>query len=125
MVIGGYRCGVESLYQTMVKPTVRPAGVTADRNSAILSIAWSDGRTTNYPFYDLSAACPCANCNDERQKLAVQGLDPTLDFKPKSSYLDHIEAVGAYAINIVWKEGCRFGIYTWDYLLELDKRRPD
>jgi DUF971 family protein len=103
---------------------VRPIGITADRKRAILSVAWNDGRTTNYPFYDLSAACPCANCNDERQKLSAQGLEPAKDFKPKSSYLQHIEPIGTYAINIVWKDGCRYGIYTWDYLLDLDERHP-
>ena len=103
---------------------VRPTGITADRNRAILSVAWSDGHTTSYPFRDLSAACPCANCNDERQKLSANGLDPVKDFEPKSSYLLHIEPVGTYAVNIVWKDGCRFGIYTWDYLLELEELHP-
>lgn len=103
---------------------LRPTGITADRNRAILSVSWSDGHTTNYPLYDLSAACPCANCNDERQKLSAQAHDPVEVFKPKSSYLQHIEPVGAYAINIVWKDGCRFGIYTWDYLLDLDAHHP-
>lgn len=28
--------------------------------------------------------------------------------------------MGSYAINIVWKDGCRYGIYTWEYLRELD-----
>lgn len=73
----------------------------------------------------LSAACPCAQCNDERQKLAEAGLDPVVHYKPKSSYLEHIEPVGSYAINIVWKDGCRYGIYTWDFLLGLDALHPE
>lgn len=103
---------------------IRPTGITADRNRAILMVAWSDGHSTNYPFPALSAACPCANCNDERQKLISKGQDPVKDFTPKSIYLQHIEPVGAYAINIVWKDGCRFGIYSWDYLLEMDEHNP-
>ena len=27
-----------------------------------------------------------------------------------------IEPVGSYALSIVWKGGCRFGIFTWEYL---------
>ena len=104
---------------------LRPTGITADRHRAVLTVAWSDGHRTNYPFADLSAACPCANCNDEREKLAARGLDPQKDFKPKSSLLQAIEPVGTYAINIVWKDGCRYGIYSWDLLQALESQHPD
>jgi DUF971 family protein len=104
---------------------LRPSGITADRHRAVLSITWSDGHRTDYPFAELSAACPCANCNDEREKLNAHGRNPATDFKPKSSSLQAIEPVGNYAINIVWKDGCRYGIYTWDFLLELESQRPD
>jgi DUF971 family protein len=104
---------------------VRPTNISADRQSAILSVAWNDGHRTNYPLLALSAACPCAQCNDERQKLKTAGLDPAEHYKPKSSYLEHIEPVGSYAINIVWKDGCRYGIYTWDLLLEMETQHPE
>ncbi|MCL5997723.1 MAG: DUF971 domain-containing protein [Chloroflexi bacterium] len=104
---------------------MRPTGITADRHRAVLAITWNDGHCTNFPFVELSAACPCANCNDEREKLRAQGLDPRKDFKPKSSLLQAIEPVGSYAVNIVWQNGCRFGIYTWDLLLDLERQHPE
>ncbi len=103
---------------------LRPTGITADRNRAVLIVTWSDGHRTDYPFADLSAACPCASCNDERSKLEAQGLDLKQAFRPKSSYLQAIEPVGTYAVNIAWKDGCRYGIYTWDLLLELENQHP-
>ena len=104
---------------------LRPIGITADRNLAVLTVAWNDGHHTNFPFESLSAACPCASCNSERDKLEAQGLDRVKDFKPKSSLLQAIEPVGTYAINIVWKDGCRYGIYTWDLLLQLETQHPE
>jgi len=103
---------------------MKPTAITADRSKAVLSITWDDGQRTDYPFYELAAACPCEVCATERDKLAEQGLDPAATFKPQSSELLAIEPVGAYAINIAWKDGCRYGIYSWDYLLELVRRRP-
>ena len=102
---------------------MKPTAITADRSKAILTIAWDDGRSTEYSFRELAAACPCEVCNAERGKLADQGLDPAAAFQPQSSDLLSIEPVGAYAINIAWKDGCRYGIYSWDYLLELDRHK--
>ena len=89
-----------------------------------MTVTWDDGHTTDFPFYDLAKACPCASCNEAREGLTAKGLDPAVAFSPQSSELAAIEAVGAYAINIVWKGGCRFGIYTWELLLDLEKQHP-
>ncbi len=104
---------------------MRPTAITADRHRAVLTVTWSDGHNTAFPFYNLSAACPCASCNSDRDKLSAQGLDPVTDFKPKSSLLQAIEPVGTYAINIIWKDGCRYGIYTWELLLNLEEEHPE
>jgi DUF971 family protein len=98
---------------------MKPTAITADRTRAVLTIAWDDGRAAEYPFYALAAACPCASCNEEREALAAQGLNPETAFKPKSAELAAIEAVGSYAVHIAWKDGCRFGIYSWEYLTQV------
>jgi DUF971 family protein len=36
-----------------------------------------------------------------------------------STELDRVEKVGNYAIQLFWKDGHSFGIYTWHYLREL------
>jgi DUF971 family protein len=35
--------------------------------------------------------------------------------------IGNIETVGEYAIQITWKDGHNTGIYSWEYLQELDK----
>ena len=35
-----------------------------------VEIAWSDGHTSRYDFPYLRDHCPCALCNDEREKKA-------------------------------------------------------
>ena len=95
---------------------MRPTGITADKTRAVLIVNWDDGHTAEYPFKLLSDLCPCATCNDERNNP-----DPLKIIRPKSSVLEAINPVGNYAINIMWKGGCRFGIYSWDYLTALEK----
>jgi DUF971 family protein len=98
---------------------MRPTAITADRTRSILIIAWDDGRAAEYPFEALAAACPCASCNEEREALAARGLNPDTDFRPKSTELAAIEPVGVYAIHIAWKDGCRYGIFSWEFLTRL------
>lgn len=93
---------------------MRPTAITADRNRAILTINWDDGSTVDYPFTLLSDACPCATCNEERNDP-----NPLKIIRPRSYELESINPVGSYAINITWKGGCRYGIYSWDYLASL------
>ena len=40
---------------------------------------------------------------------------------PEMFLVKNIETVGEYAIQITWKDGHNTGIYTYDYLQELDK----
>ena len=37
----------------------------------------------------------------------------------QSAELDSLEQVGNYALQINWKDGHSYGIYSWDYLREL------
>ena len=93
---------------------MRPTGITADKTRAVLIVNWDDGHIAELPFKLLSDLCPCATCNDERNNP-----DPLKIIRPKSSELEAINAVGSYAISIIWKGGCRYGIYSWDYLAKL------
>lgn len=99
---------------------MRPTGITADKTRAVLTITWDDGHTSVLPFKLLSDACPCATCNEERNDP-----NPLKIIRPKSYELEAINPVGSYAISIVWKGGCRYGIYSWDYLRQLDSLHHD
>ena len=97
---------------------MRPTGITADKTRRQLGITWDDGRATEIPFKVLSELCPCEVCQMER--AAFQNDPNPLKLMPaKPDELDAINAVGSYGINLIWKGGCRYGIYTWDYLRQL------
>ncbi|MFN3706069.1 MAG: gamma-butyrobetaine hydroxylase-like domain-containing protein [Thermoflexales bacterium] len=96
---------------------MRPTAITADKKRGALLVTWDDGHITTLPFQLLSEMCPCATCSAERNNP-----DPLKVIRSRSSELEAIVPVGNYAINLTWKGGCRFGIYTWDYLLDLERR---
>ena len=96
---------------------MRPTTITADKQRSLLIVSWDDGRVSEMPFTLLSEMCPCASCSAERNNP-----DPLRIIRPKSSELEAITPVGSYAVSLIWKNGCRYGIYSWDYLRELESR---
>lgn len=44
-------------------------------------------------------------------ELPMHSTDPTT--------LTGIEKAGNYAIQLIWQDGHRYGIYPWDYLLSI------
>jgi len=75
----------------------------------VLGIRWGDGETTFHGARALRLACPCAACVDEwtRQKLPSLGAVPE-DVRPVT-----IRSVGRYALQPVWSDGHRTGIFTF------------
>ena len=87
-----------------------------------LAIDWSDGVRTFVTWRTLRHQCPCATCNEERQK-------PPDPFKLVS---DEQLAAGApipvkmqprghYAYQIVWNDGHDAGIFTLEMLRNLSQ----
>ena len=76
-----------------------------------LGIRWADGTKSNYSLDVLRRHCPCARCQATRQNPL------TLRAKPQGP-LRVLEAqpIGRYAVQIVWNDGHRTGIYTYDRL---------
>lgn len=101
---------------------LRPTGITADRADKTMTVVWSDGHTSIYPFGLLRNACPCAECRGGHHNMTPEpGPDvfdiPLID--DRSTEIREIKPVGNYAINIVWGDGHHFGIYNWSYLRSL------
>lgn len=86
-----------------------------------VDIAWSDGHSSHYDFAYLREHCPCATCNDERQKKeafaqSAGGPAAVLPmFKPKATARS-AKAVGNYAVQITFSDGHSTGIYSFDHL---------
>jgi DUF971 family protein len=90
-----------------------------------VDIEWNDGHMSHYGFPFLRDACPCAMCNDEREKAGrLPGDSPkpapgTLPmFKPVARVIT-AEGIGKYAIKFKWSDDHDLGIYSWRLLREL------
>lgn len=83
-----------------------------------VEIAWADGHASRYDFPYLRDNCPCAMCNDERDKKAEQdakGL-PALPMFKERVKARGAKPVGNYAIQIEFSDNHATGIYSFDYL---------
>jgi len=110
-----------------LKPSLAndPASVRVNLTSGTgMEIDWKDGHRSTYSFAFLRDACPCAMCNEERDKSGRQpGQTPKLApgalpmFKSAAKPVS-TEAVGKYAIRFHWNDGHDLGIYSWALLRE-------
>lgn len=103
--------------------SIRPsAAITANRNTNELTIQWSDGHSSVYPFSLLRHACPCAECRGGHSNMRSEP-DPLVFNLPLEESLRtqirKIEPVGTYAFTIEWEDGHHYGIYNWHYLRAL------
>ena len=108
-------------------PRKRPTSVKVHVSTGRgVDIEWGDGHASHYDFVYLRDKCPCATCNEEREKKAsapvsgpagaLPGLGPALPmFKPRAT-ARQAKAVGQYAIQIDFSDGHSTGIYSFEYL---------
>jgi len=83
-----------------------------------VEISWSDGHESRYTFPFLRDQCPCAICNDEREKKAkykTKGIVALPMYKEKVR-ARAAKPIGNYAIQIEFSDGHTTGIYSFDYL---------
>jgi DUF971 family protein len=111
---------------TPLDPRKKPTAVKIHVSTgAGVDITWADGHLSHYDFPYLREACPCATCNDEREKKnaaphnsSVPAItsSPLLPmFKPKAR-AQSATSVGSYAIQINFSDGHNTGIYSYEQL---------
>ncbi len=92
-----------------------------------VEVTWSDAHTSHYDFPYLREHCPCALCNDEREKKArvvtSSGGSNTPSsvlpmFKPRVTAKSAV-AVGNYAIQIEFSDSHATGIFSFEHLREI------
>lgn len=109
--------------QPLAADHFKPVDLHLDRREG-LTIEWKDGKKSHYDLGFLRKMCPCAQCRTEREapagptKPATTGtsltvLPANID---KATTFEDASLVGNYAINIVWGDGHRTGIYDFRYL---------
>jgi DUF971 family protein len=87
------------------------------RQSRLLEVDFDDGMRYELPFEYLRVYSPSAE---------VRGHGPgqeTLQLGKHEVGLRRIEAVGNYAVKLVFDDGHDTGLYTWSYLYELGVTR--
>ena len=85
----------------------------ADRSGRVLRVSFNDGRAYLLPFEYLRVHSPSAE---------VQGHgNPKLVAHKKEVGISAIEAVGNYAVKIIFDDGHDSGIYTWQWLYILGR----
>ena len=103
---------------------LQPASIKVHKtNGSTMDIVWNDGHQATYTFTYLRDCCPCALCNDEREKQhrrpdqpsSAEDSGPLMMFKPILRPTE-VAPVGNYAIRFSWNDGHQHGIYSWDYL---------
>ncbi len=81
-----------------------------------MTIQWADGHESHYELEHLRKNCPCANCRDAAHSPAP--ASPFQMFKP-AARLKNAEAVGRYAVRLIWNDGHSAGIYSFEHLREI------
>lgn len=100
-----------------------PAEINVSREKREMRIRWQDGHESVYTFDLLRRECPCALCNDQRNKRSAGGLNlmvlggPVI--KAGEIQASEVKPIGRYAVNFVWSDGHDSGIYSYNFLREI------
>ncbi len=92
-----------------------------------LTVRWSDGTSSFYPIGYLRRMSPSADARVLREQLAKNPLTVLPAAPPGSDgplTASGAELVGNYAIRIRFSDGHNTGLYSWEYLRQIDPDRP-
>lgn len=80
-----------------------------------LSLSWNDGSESLFSPSDLRKSCLCATCVDEHtgEKLLKERS------VPDALEIVQVNSVGRYALQIIFSDGHRTGIYTFENLSQM------
>ena len=97
---------------------MKPIKIKTSQNKN-LEITWEDNSVSQISFQTLRKFCPCATCDEEREK---QGESYFPLFMLEQVSLGSIVPVGSYGITLKWKDGHSTGIYEFPYLINLTEK---
>ncbi|HEX9886929.1 MAG TPA: DUF971 domain-containing protein [Longimicrobiales bacterium] len=101
----------------MAEPRYTPGDIGPTEDGARLRIHWRDGHVSEYEPRSLRLLCPCAGCVEEMTGRPI--LVP--EMVPEEVHPLAVNYVGRYALQFVWSDGHQTGIYTFEYLRNLDR----
>ena len=80
-----------------------------------LSISWSDGHNSFYPYRYLRGNCCCASCVEEMSGNRRVGES---DVREDVEIVDWMQ-IGKYALQFLWSDTHDTGIYPFDFLKKI------
>lgn len=91
-----------------------------------LTIEWADGSSSYYSIIYLRRMSPSADVKQLRAEMERNPLTVLPADRGSGGPLvaTNAELVGNYAIKIIFSDGHSTGIYSWDYLREIDPESP-
>ncbi len=99
----------------MTVPVPNKIKLAGENNT--LTVQWSDGHVSAFPYKYLRDRCPCAGCTGAHGPVTT--APPALPmFGSKPLKPERAELVGRYALQIFWNDGHSSGIYSFEYLRE-------
>ena len=106
-------------------PTERPRHLDLKQDAG-LTVTWDDGSTSFYPIDYLRKMSPSAEMRELRESMAANPLTVLPDSAASDEPITatSAELVGHYAMRIHFSDGHDTGIYSWDYLRQIDPHDP-
>jgi len=101
----------------MTDPKPRPVSINLKTKSRLLTVDFDDGSSFELSCELLRVYSPSAE---------VRGHGPgqeVLQIGKENVAIDKIEAVGNYAVKLVFSDGHDSGIYTWELLHDLGTKQ--
>ncbi|MBU0558319.1 MAG: DUF971 domain-containing protein [Bacteroidetes bacterium] len=95
-----------------------PKNIKLNKQETLL-IQWDNGKENIYPLKFLRDESPDAN--NKGETILWKHYSPPFKSpdKPGKYEIADIQMVGNYAIQITWKDGYDYGIYSWQILEQL------
>jgi len=82
-----------------------------------IQMKWDDAHETVFSTEYLRRNCPCATCVHEQEENLKTGMF-SLPLANQTQ-VRSMEPSGHNAVIIMWGDGHKTGIYTWDYLRQI------
>ena len=106
---------------------MRPKHLDLNKDKG-LTVKWLDGSTAFYPIGYLRKWSPSADARTLREEMRKNPLTilPASVSGAGGQPLKAtgVELVGNYAIRIIFSDGHDTGIYSWQYLKQIDPANP-
>ncbi|MEC9373443.1 MAG: DUF971 domain-containing protein [Planctomycetota bacterium] len=90
-----------------------------------LTVEWAEGGESFFPIAYLRRMSPSAEARELRREMEKNPLTVLPGARSQGPLrAESAELVGNYAIRLTFSDGHRTGIYSWEYLREIDPDRP-